>query len=95
MTGEVFSGYEDEGDYGQDRLLDAGWLSADDAKTLQDAAFKWIRLRRGIDYSHNGHETRCAADEVEQAFIEVFGLDAMTKHWVGGKHVLHVPEPAQ
>jgi hypothetical protein len=92
VSGEVFSGYEDEGDYGQERLLDAGWLSADEAKTLTDAAFKWIRLKRGIDYCHNGHATGCAANEVERAFIEVFGLDFMTKHYVDGAWVEHIEE---
>lgn len=84
----------DEGadDYGADRLLDAGWLTAEDAETLQKAAWKWLRLKRGIDYCHNGHLTRVAADEVEQAFIDVFGLDCMTKHWTGKEWVTDLPE---
>lgn len=80
-------------DYGADRLLDAGWLTSDDAEALQEAGRKWIRLKRRIDYCHNGYATAVAADEMERTLIEVFGLESMTKHWTGSEWVVHLPEP--
>lgn len=69
----------DEGadDYGADRLLDAGWLCADDAEQLVDAARKWIRLRRRLDYSHNSYVEEAAANELVAAFENVFGKPFM------------------
>lgn len=73
-------GDEGEGDYGQDRLLDAGWLTDDDAKMISDAARVWIRLRRGIPTRpHNNIAELSAATELEGVLVEVFGEKFLTK----------------
>jgi hypothetical protein len=80
MSWEAWGDGDDgSGDYA-DRLIDAGWLTSEQAEDLIGPAREWIRWRREIPYrSHNGTEVRDAAAKLEAAFIEVFGLDFMIK----------------